>query len=138
VALCLPRVLLRVPYGPGGEETTFAFDERVSVADHEGHLWGSAALAFGRVLVHGFVTDGWGFEPLAHGRLEGLPLHADRVGGEERVLPCAEVVMSDATLRAVAEQGVVPLASVRDGDQAQFVYVGTVGGTPIELGEAER
>jgi type VI secretion system protein ImpC len=138
VALCLPRVLLRPPYGRGGDETTFAFDEEVSVADHEGHLWGSGALAFGRVLVRGFVTDGWSFEPGAHGRLEGLPLHADRIGTEERVLPCAEVVMSDATLRAVAEQGVVPLASVRDGDEAQFVYVGTAGGTPIEFDEGVR
>ena len=135
VALCLPRVLLRVPYGAGGDEvTSFAFDEGVTVDDHERHLWGSAALAFGRVLVRGFAAEGWGFEPLAYGGLENLPLHAGRVDGEERVLPCAEVVMSDATLRAVAAEGVVPLASVRDGDEARFVFVETVGGTGLEVG----
>ena len=42
--------------------------------------------------------------------------------------------MSDATLRAVAEQGLVPLASVRDGDEARFVYVGTVGGMEFRIG----
>jgi type VI secretion system protein ImpC len=135
VVLCLPRVLLRVPYGLGGEEvTSFAFDEGVPVDDHAGHLWGSAALAFGRVLVRGFAADGWGFEPLAYGRLERLPLHAGRVDGEERVLPCAEVVMSDATIRAVAEQGLVPLASVRDRDEARFVFVGTVAGSSLPIG----
>ena len=135
VALCLPRVLLRLPYGAGGDEvTSFAFDERVAVDDHAGHLWGSAALAFGRVLVRGFAAEGWGFEPLVYGGLENLPLHADRVDGEERVLPCAEVVMSDATIRAVAEQGLVPLASVRDGDEARFVFVGTVRGTELAVG----
>jgi type VI secretion system protein ImpC len=40
VALCLPRVLLRVPYGRAGEAAAAGFEEGSTVATPESFLWG--------------------------------------------------------------------------------------------------
>ena len=49
VGLCVPRILLRRPYGPDGELVeTFSFIEEVSVVDRSGYLWGNAAFAWRR------------------------------------------------------------------------------------------
>jgi type VI secretion system protein ImpC len=128
LALCLPRVLLRLPYGRDGEDSGGVPGEE-QVTDHEHFLWGSAALAFGGVLVRALAA---GTSDLgAHADLDGLPLFVRRAGGVEEVLPCAEVVMSDATIRAVVERGFTVLASVRDADRASFWGIGTVAGTPL-------
>ncbi len=116
VMLCLPRVLLRAPYGPGDVET-FPFDEALTGRDHERFLWGSAALAHGRVLARAFAAEGWEAELGRSATLEGLPVYVWLEGGEECVLPCAEVVMSEATIARVVEEGLVVLAGVRGEDR---------------------
>ena len=121
VTLCLPRLLLRAPYGPSGEQVSaFPFDERLTARDHERFLWGSAALAYGRVVAHAFAAEGWDAALERYAVLEGLPVYVWREGGEECVLPCAEVVMSDATVARVAEEGVMVIASVRGADRVAF------------------
>jgi hypothetical protein len=121
VTLCLPRVLLRAPYGPSGEPVAaFPFDEEVTGRDHERFLWGSAAVAYGRVLVRAFAAEGWEADLGRYATLEGLPVHVWREGGEECVLPCAETVMSDATAARVVEEGLMVAASVRGADRVEF------------------
>ncbi len=121
LTLCLPRVLLRAPYGPAGEQVSVCpFDERLTGREHEHFLWGSAALAYGRVLVRAFAAEGWDAVLERYATLDGLPVHVWREGGEERVLPCAEVAMSDATAGRVAEEGVMVAVSVRDQDRVTF------------------
>jgi type VI secretion system protein ImpC len=121
VTLCLPRVLLRAPYGPSGElVTTFRFNEGLTGRDHDRFLWGHAALAYGRVLVRAFAAAGWDAEPESYAVLDGLPVHVWREGGEECVLPCAEVVMSDATVARVVEEAVLVMASVRATDRVEI------------------
>jgi type VI secretion system (T6SS) tail sheath-like EvpB family protein len=131
VALCLPRVLLRAPYGRAGEPAAAGFEEGSTLTEHESFLWGSAALALGQVIGRAFAAEGPDFDLAAHAELTGLPLHVESAGGESSVLPCAEVVMSDATIAAVVDEGVVVLASVRDEDRASFYGIGTVAGTPL-------
>src|SRR6185369_9809386 len=129
--LCLPRVLLRAPYGRAGEPAAAGFEEGSTLAEHESFLWGSAALALGQVIGRAFAAEGPDFDLSVHAELTGLPLHVESAGGESSVLPCAEVVMSDATIAAVVDEGVVVLASVRDEDRASFYGIGTVAGTPL-------
>jgi type VI secretion system protein ImpC len=121
VTLCLPRVLLRAPYGRAGEQVAaFAFDERLTGRDHERFLWGSAALAYGYVLVRAFAAEGWDANLERYAELDGLPVHVWREGGEECVLPCAEVVMSEATVARVVEEGLMVVAGVRGQDRVRF------------------
>jgi type VI secretion system protein ImpC len=129
VTLCLPRVLLRAPYAPsGGQVTAFAFDEELTGRDHARFLWGSAALAYGRVLARGFAAEGWDATLERYAVLDGLPVHVWREGGEECVLPCAEVVMSDQTVARVVEEGVMVAASVRGEDRVMFRREATLVG----------
>lgn len=121
VTLALPRVLLRLPYGRSGEQVAaFPFDEGLTGRDHARFLWGSAALAYGRVLVRAFAAEGWEAALERYATLDGLPVHVWREGGEECVLPCAEAVMSDATVARVVEEGVMVAASVRGQDRVAF------------------
>jgi type VI secretion system protein ImpC len=121
VTLVLPRVLLRAPYGRSGEQVTaFPFDEGLTGRDHARFLWGSSALAYGRVLSRAFAARGWDADLERYAELDGLPVHVWREGGEECVLPCAEVVMSDATAARVAEEGLMVVASVRGTDRVEF------------------
>jgi type VI secretion system protein ImpC len=121
VTLVLPRVLLRAPYGRAGEQVAaFPFEEGLTGRDHERFLWGSGALAYGRVLVRAFAAAGWDADLERYTELDGLPVHVWREGGEECVLPCAEVVMSDATAARVAEEGLMVAASVRGTDRVAF------------------
>src|SRR5262245_31624341 len=118
VSLVLPRVLVRAPYGRAGEPvTTFPFDEGLTGRDHERFLWGSGALAYGRVLARAFAAEGWDADLDRYAQLDGLPVHVWREGGEECVLPCAEVAMSDATVARIVEEGVMVAASVRGQDR---------------------
>ncbi len=59
VALCWPRILLRLPYGPESWPLeNLDFEE---VIDKESqYLWGSAAYAFAARLLDSFATFGWG------------------------------------------------------------------------------
>jgi hypothetical protein len=129
VLLCLPRVLARLPYGPGGEPVSaFPFDE--AVGEHERFCWSSAALAFGVVLATAFAAEGWNLHVERHAELGGLPVYvATDASGAPAALPCAEVVMSTTTIRALVDQGCTVLASVRDQDRASFWGIGMLDGS---------
>ena len=79
VGLCLPHVLMRLPYG---KETTpveaFDFEEDVNGTDHSKYLWGNAAYALATRVTDAFAKYEWcaairGVE--GGGLVEGLPLH---------------------------------------------------------------
>ena len=118
VRLVLPRILLRTPYGRASEAVAaFPFDEGLTGRDHARFLWGSAALAYGRVLARAFSAEGWDADLDRYAELDGLPVHVWREGGEECVLPCAEVAMSAATVSRIVEEGLMVAASVRGQDR---------------------
>src|SRR5579862_3725002 len=56
VALTLPRMLLREPYGPNNVPVdAFNYDERVDGTDHDRYLWGNAAWALGARVTYAFA-----------------------------------------------------------------------------------
>jgi predicted component of type VI protein secretion system len=124
-------VLLRAPYGRAGEPAAEGFEEGSTLAAHESFLWGSAAMALGQAIGRAFAAEGPGFDIAGYADVTGLPLHVEAVSGESHALPGAEVVLSDATIRAIVDEGLVVLASVRDEDRAAFYGIGTVAGTPL-------
>src|SRR5579864_801839 len=79
VGLCLPHVLMRLPYGKNGASVdTFNYEEGVDGNDHSKYLWGNAAYALGARLTAAFANYGWcaairGVE--GGGLVEGMPTH---------------------------------------------------------------
>ncbi len=82
VALVLPHVLLRLPYGADTVPVDgFNFEEDVDGTDHAKYLWGNAAYALGQRITDAFSQHGWtaairGVE--GGGLVEGLPAHTFR------------------------------------------------------------
>ena len=60
VGLALPRILLRLPYGPATNPVeAFNFMEEVSGGNQEHYLWGNAAYALGSCLTNAFAKYSW-------------------------------------------------------------------------------
>jgi type VI secretion system protein ImpC len=120
VGLCLPRVLMRLPYGKETVEVDgFNYEEGVDGTDHSKYLWGNAAWALGARLTQSFSLYGWcasirGVE--GGGLVEGLPAHTFRTDEGDIALKCP-------TEKELADLGLVPLVHCKGTDYAAFFSV---------------
>jgi type VI secretion system protein ImpC len=114
VALALPRLLLRLPYGAKTDPIeSFPFEELPSPPDHEAYLWGSPALASSLVLGGAFATDRWALRPETAAEIDGLPSHLWEERGETHVTPPSEVVLTLRAAERLLEAGLVPILSLK-------------------------
>ncbi len=130
VALTMPHILLREPYG---KETRpideFAYEEAVDGTDHKKYLWGNAAFALGARLSNSFARYGWcaairGVE--GGGLVEALPTHNFKTDDGDVALKCpTEVTITDRREKELADQGLVPLVHCKGTDYAAFFSVQT-------------
>jgi type VI secretion system protein ImpC len=125
VALCMPRTLVRQPYGQGGLATrSFALQELSDPVDQTQYLWGNTAYRFGTRLASAFLTHGWcaairGVE--RGGLVTGLPVHAFRATtGEVACVGPTEVALSDRRLKELIHLGFIPLGACLKTDRAAF------------------
>lgn len=117
LGLALPRFLLRVPYGKGGDRPErFDFEELPGGAPHESHLWGNPAIACVSLLGRAFSDQGWRLRAGAVQEIDDLPLHVYERDGTRRVKPCAEVLLTLRAAEIILERGLMPLLSFRDRD----------------------
>ncbi len=128
VALCLPHVLMRLPYGRDTKPVdAFNYEEGVDGSDHTKYLWGNAAYALGAKLTQAFAAYGWcaairGVE--GGGLVEGLPVHNFRTDEGDVALKCpTEIAISDRREKELADLGFVPLVHCKGTDYAAFFSV---------------
>jgi type VI secretion system protein ImpC len=128
VGLCLPRVLMRLPYGRDTVPVdAFAYEEAVDGTDHSKYLWGNAAYCMGARLTAAFAQFGWcatirGVE--GGGLVEGLPAHTFRTDQGDVALKCpTEIAITDRREKELADQGFVPLVHCKNTDYAAFFSV---------------
>jgi len=115
IGLALPRVLLRLPYGKATSEVeSFSFDE-MPQSVHAHYLWGNPALACACLLGEAFRSEGWDLRP-GRGQITGLPLHFYKEDGESVAKPCAEVLLTEHDAEFLLENGLMPVASMKDQD----------------------
>lgn len=118
LGLALPRVILRLPYGENGEEIdTFCFEE-MSGRSHEDYLWGNPAYHCARLLAEQFSREHWAMSPGSHLDLGTLPAYSYTEDGETKLQPCAELLISESTMTAMFEQGLMPVISYRNRNTA--------------------
>jgi type VI secretion system protein ImpC len=128
VALALPHILMREPYGA---ETVpveaFNYDEQVDGTDHSKYLWGNAAWALAARITQSFATYGWcatirGVE--SGGLVSGLPVHNFRTESGDVAMKCpTETPISDRREKELADLGFAPLVHCKGTDYAAFFSV---------------
>src|ERR1017187_2258906 len=128
VALTLPHVLMREPYGKDTRQIDeFAFEEGVDGRDHSKYLWGNAAYSLAGRLTNSFARFGWcaSIRGVENGGLGGaLATHNFRTDEGDVALKCpTEVSITDRREKELADQGFVPLVHCKGTDYAAFFSV---------------
>jgi type VI secretion system protein ImpC len=125
VALALPHILMRLPYGQANIPVeAFGYEEDVGGTDHSKYLWGNAAYALGARLTDAFAKYHWcaairGVE--GGGLVQGLPVHTFRTDEGDVALKCpTEIAITDRREKEFADLGLVPLVHCKGTDYAAF------------------
>jgi type VI secretion system protein ImpC len=125
VGLCLPHILMRLPYGVETAPTeSFNFEEDVDGTDHHKYLWGNAAYAFACRLTDSFAKHSWcaairGVE--GGGLVQGLPSHTFKTDEGDVALKCpTELAITDRREKELADLGFIPLCHCKGTDYAAF------------------
>jgi type VI secretion system protein ImpC len=142
VGLCLPHVLLRLPYGPKTEPVEgFQYEEKVgdvreltlidqtTVKEHYGEyhnrfVWGNAAYALGQRITSAFAQHRWcaairGVE--GGGLVEGLPVLTFKTSEGDIAAKCpTEVAITDRRENELSELGFISLCYRKNSAQAAF------------------
>jgi type VI secretion system protein ImpC len=126
VALTLPHVLGRLPYGENFKRVdAFNFEEFVDGKDHDKYLWMSAAWAYAARITDAFAKDGWfartrGVE--GGGKVEGLPVHTFPTDDGDVAMKCpTEIAISDRREFELSNLGFMPLLHSKGRDFAVFM-----------------
>ncbi len=123
VGLCMPRFLLRLPYGNKTVPAkNFAFEEDV-VGRHERYLWGNSVYAMATRIADSFAKYRWCpniIGPQAGGSVEDLPLHQYEAMGELQTKIPTEIQISERREFELSEEGFIALTFRKDADNACF------------------
>jgi type VI secretion system protein ImpC len=132
VALTLPRVLGRLPYGKHFQPIEASpFDEPIDGPNHDKFLWMSAAWAYAVRVTAAFTRYGW----FAHirgvdggGKVEGLPVHTFPTDHGEVTSRCpVEIAVSDRRELELSKLGFLPLVYLRNPECAVFLVAQSCG-----------
>jgi type VI secretion system protein ImpC len=128
VAMCLPRILGRLPYGKDTKPVeAFNYEEHVDGTDHSKYLWMNAAYALASRMTNSFSRYGMcvamrGVE--GGGLVEGLPVHNFYTDEGDVAMKCpTEVPITDRREKELADLGFVPLVHCKGTDYAAFFSV---------------
>jgi type VI secretion system protein ImpC len=125
VGLCVPHILMRVPYGRDtAPAESFNFEEDVDGTDHHKYLWGNAAYAMACRLTESFAKYSWcaairGVE--GGGLVQGLPCHEFKTDDGDIALKCpTEIAITDRREKELSDLGFMPLCHCKGTDYAAF------------------
>ncbi len=126
VALAMPRVLGRLPYGENFKRVAeFNFEEQVDGKEHNNYLWMNAAWAYAARITDAFAKYGWlartrGVE--GGGKIEGLPVHTFPTDEGGVAMKCpTEIAISDRREFELSNLGFLPLLHSKGNDFAVFM-----------------
>lgn len=122
IGLALPRLLLRLPYGPDSDEIDgFDFTEITDATEHRRFLWGNPALGCTVLLGQAFTDRGRGMTPGDIRDIGDLPAFIHSVDGDRQLLPGAEVYLTETAAERILAQGFMPLVSLRNTNTARLL-----------------
>ncbi len=126
LAMCMPRFLGRLPYGPKTSPVeAFNFEEDTVGADHDKYAWCNAAYAMATNINRSFKLYGWcsrirGVE--SGGSVENLPTHTFPTddGGVDMKCP-TEIAISDRREAELSKSGFLAMIHRKNSDFAAFI-----------------
>lgn len=123
VGLCMPRFLLRLPYGDKTVPVkAFNYEEDV-IGEHDRYLWGNASMALATRIADSFAKYRWCpniIGPQAGGAVEDLPLHQYEAMGEIQTKCPTEIMLTERREFELSEEGFIGLTMRKDSDNACF------------------
>jgi type VI secretion system protein ImpC len=126
VALTLPNVLGRLPYGEDFKKVeAFNYEENVNGTEHHQYLWMNAAWAYAARVTDAFAKHGWfaqirGVE--GGGKVEGLPVHTFPTDDGDVAMKCpTEIAITDRREFELSNLGFMPLLHAKNTDYAVFL-----------------
>ena len=136
VTLCLPHLLMRLPYGNDTDPVeTFVYEEDVAGPSPDRYLWGNAAFALAACITAAFAKYGWtaairGYE--GGGAVENLNVYKYRQTNGETVALCpTEVSITDRREKELSDLGFIALIYRKNSDKAAFFSGQTVHKPPV-------
>lgn len=126
VALTMPRVLARLPYGENFKTVSeFNYEEAVDGKEHDKYCWMGAAWAYAARITDAYAQYGWmartrGVE--GGGKVDGLPVHTFPTDdGDVAMKVPTEVAVSDRREYELSNLGFLPLLHKKGTDFAVFM-----------------
>jgi type VI secretion system protein ImpC len=126
IALTLPHVLGRLPYGADFKRVDeFNFEEFVDGKEHDKYLWMNASWAYATRITDAVAKHGWmarsrGVE--GGGKVEGLPVHTFPTDDGDVAMKCpTEIAISDRREFELSNLGFLPLLHSKNNDFAVFM-----------------
>jgi type VI secretion system protein ImpC len=134
VGLAMPRLLLRLPYGRRTDRVeSFAFEEVADPSEREALVWGNPAYGCALLIARAFAASGWACSPGDVLDLEDLPALTYDDEGETRLLPCAEVLLSERAAEAILARGPMPFMSYRNRPTVRLARFQSLAEPPTAL-----
>jgi len=129
VGLCMPRFLLRLPYGQATVPVkSFNFEEE-AIGNHDAYLWGPASIAFATRVADSFAKYRWCpniIGPQSGGAVEDLPLHQYKAMGEIQTKIPTEIQLTERREYELSEEGFIGLVYRKDSNNAAFFSANSV------------
>lgn len=130
VALVLPRVLMRLPYGSRTNPVSgMNFEEEVDGFDNSKFCWSNAAYALGARITDAHAKYHWtaairGVE--GGGLVTDLPAYTFKTTDGDIALKCpTEIAITDRREKELSDQGFIALCHSKDSDFAAFFGIQT-------------
>ena len=126
LALCMPRVLARLPYGAKGEPIEeFAFEEEVDGHSGDKFGWMNAAYAMAANINRAYKEYGWTVRirgVQSGGEVINLPTHTFPTddGGVDLKCP-TEIAMTDRREAELSKAGLISIIHRKNTDKAAFI-----------------
>lgn len=140
VGLCLPRFLLRLPYGDNGISVrSFNFQENCT-GHHDRYLWGHSSLAFATRVADSFAKYRWCpniIGPSSGGQVHNLPLHQFEAMGEIQTKIPTEVQITDQREFELSQAGFISLMYRKQSNNACFFSANSVQ-RPKSFGDTDE
>ncbi len=123
VALTVPRMMLRLPYGPDTLPVRGFNYQEASAGTPENYLWGSSAFALAAAMSRSFKENRW-FNRIvgikSGGLVDRLPMHAYRDDGVQELACPTEIFLNDNQEKTLASLGFTALTMNRSENNAVF------------------